>query len=48
MGEKQSHSMPQLDKEFPDHKAKMTSVVRSLANQTEPMCSIEAGSFFFQ
>lgn len=48
MGEEPSHEMSQLDKEFPDHKAKMTSVVRSLANQTEPMCSIEAGTFFFQ
>lgn len=37
----------ELDRDFPDHKSKLKSLLKSLASQFESMISIEAGAFFF-
>lgn len=37
----------ELDRDFPDHKAKAKSILKTLVTATEPMTSIEAGQYFF-
>ena len=39
----------ELDNEFPEHKSQTKALIKSLATQLEPLCSLESkdGSFFF-